>query len=90
MAFTLRGAHCSVLVAPDFDCPFVIRMYASDTGIGAVLSQVVIVEEHPIMYVSRKLLKHEKNYAVVERECLAIKGRGTSYGTICLSDISPW
>ena len=41
-------------------------------GIGAVLSQIQDDVEHPLMYVSRKLLKHERN-ATIEKEALAIK-----------------
>ncbi|XP_061094914.1 phenolphthiocerol/phthiocerol polyketide synthase subunit C-like [Conger conger] len=46
---------------------------ASETGLGAVLSQIQDTTEHPITYISRKLLKHEKNYSMVEKECLAIR-----------------
>jgi len=30
-------------------------------------------EEHPVLYLSRKLLPNEENYAAIEKECLAIK-----------------
>ncbi|KAL0199890.1 hypothetical protein M9458_003077, partial [Cirrhinus mrigala] len=46
---------------------------ASDTGLGAVLSQVQEGEEHPILYISRKPVPAERNYATVEIEALAIK-----------------
>ncbi len=62
-----------VLRAPDFSCPFLLQTDASDTGLGAVLSQVQEGEEHPILYISRKLTPAEKNYATVEKEALAIK-----------------
>lgn len=48
-------------------------MDASDVGIEAVLSQVHNGEEHPVVYLSRKLNDHEQRYAVIEKECLAIK-----------------
>ncbi len=62
-----------VLRAPDFGCPFLLQTDASETGLGAVLSQVQDGEEHPVLYISRKLTKAERNYATVEREALAIK-----------------
>jgi hypothetical protein len=37
------------------------------------LSQIQAGEEHPITYVSRKLLPNERNYSTVENEALAIK-----------------
>ncbi|MGL5118546.1 MAG: Ty3/Gypsy family RNase HI domain-containing protein [Plesiomonas shigelloides] len=46
---------------------------ASDTGIGAVLSQTREGEEHPIVYISRRLNPAESRYAMVEKEALAIK-----------------
>ena len=71
----LKEALCGepVLRAPDFQRPFVLHTDASGTGLGAVLAQEFDGEEHPITYISRKLLKHERNYATVEKECLAIK-----------------
>ncbi|KAL0194996.1 hypothetical protein M9458_008568, partial [Cirrhinus mrigala] len=62
-----------VLRAPDFNRPFLVQTDASDTGIGAVLSQVTDGEEHPVIYISRKLTKPERNYAAVEKEALAVK-----------------
>ena len=62
-----------VLKAPDFSRPFIVQTDASDKGIGAVLSQTgEDGQEHPVAYASRKLQPREKNYATVEKECLAI------------------
>ncbi|KAI2645697.1 Retrovirus-related Pol polyprotein from transposon 17.6 [Labeo rohita] len=62
-----------VLRAPDFSCPFLLQTDASDSGLGAVLFQVQEGEEHPILYISRKLSPAERNYATVEKEALAIR-----------------
>uniref|UniRef100_A0A9J7WVK0 ribonuclease H n=1 Tax=Cyprinus carpio carpio TaxID=630221 RepID=A0A9J7WVK0_CYPCA len=62
-----------VLRAPDFNRPFLVQTDASDTGLGAVLSQVIDSEEHPVIYISRKLTSAERRYAAVEKEALAIK-----------------
>ena len=71
----LRAALCAqpVLVAPDFGKEFFLQTDASEVGLGAVLSQNVDGEEHPVLYLSRKLLPREQRYATVEKECLAIK-----------------
>ena len=71
----LREALCQepVLATPNFQLRFTVQTDASEGGIGAVLSQVQDGAEHPIAYISRRLLKHERNYATVEKECLAIK-----------------
>ena len=43
------------------------------TALGGVLSQIGNnVYEHTIAYCSRVLNKHERNYSVTERECLAV------------------
>ncbi len=62
-----------VLRAPDFNRPFLLQTDASDTGLGAVLSQVQDGEEHPVVYISRKLSPAEQRYAAVEKEALAVK-----------------
>ncbi|CAM4715915.1 unnamed protein product [Caretta caretta] len=71
----LQTALCSnpILIAPDFNKEFILQTDASESGLGADLSQMVRDEEHPILYLSRKLLPREQKYAVVERECLAVK-----------------
>ncbi|XP_040203506.1 uncharacterized protein LOC120935519 [Rana temporaria] len=66
-------ASAPVLQAPDFTRRFLVQTDASAYGLGAVLSQVDDAgEEHPILYLSRKLLPREVAYATIEKECLAI------------------
>ncbi|CAM4556526.1 unnamed protein product, partial [Lepidochelys olivacea] len=75
-AFTdLQTALCTdpILVAPDWGKEFILQTDASDGGLGAVLSQMVGDDEHPVLFLSRKLLPRERNYAVVEKECLVVK-----------------
>ena len=62
-----------VLVNPDWDKPFILQTDASDRGIAGVLSQVdANGEEHPIVYLSRKLLPPEVAYSTIEKEFLAL------------------
>ncbi|MGH0192201.1 UNVERIFIED_CONTAM: hypothetical protein FKN15_006319 [Acipenser sinensis] len=62
-----------VLISPDFKKPFILQTDASAVGLGAVLSQEKNGEEHPVLFLSRKLLPREIKYAIVEKECMAIK-----------------
>lgn len=62
-----------ILAAPNPNKRFVIHTDASMFGLGAVLSQVGDDgKEHPVVYLSRKLLPLEVGYAAVEKECLAL------------------
>ena len=60
-----------ILVYPQFGSeatPFILETDASDVGIAAVLQQ----DGHVIAYASHALSKSEKNYSVIQKECLAI------------------
>ena len=61
-----------ILRLPNTTRPFVLRTDASDVGLGAVLLQEHEDGIFPVAYASRKLTRAERNYSVVERECLAI------------------
>lgn len=56
------------LLYPDFNKPFDLTTDASSQAIGAVLSQ----NNRPVVFISRTLSKTEANYAVNEKELLAI------------------
>ncbi|CAJ0945859.1 unnamed protein product [Ranitomeya imitator] len=71
----LKTALCNdpVLKAVDSSRPFLVQTDASEFGLGAVLSQVDSEDqEHPVLYLSRKLLPREVAYSTIEKECLAI------------------
>jgi len=56
----------------DFHTEFILTTDASDEEIGAVLSQGKMGNYFPIAYVSLTLNKAERNYAITEKELLAI------------------
>ena len=62
----LTGAP--VLVSPDFNKKFCLATDASDVAVAGVLLQ----ESLPVAYFSKKLNSAQKNYSVIEKECLAI------------------
>ena len=77
-----KMSSAPVLKLPKLEEQFIIRTDASGNGLGAVLMQESEGELFPGMYVSRKLKERETNYAIVEKECLAIVwaiGKFTQY-----------
>ncbi|GFT43392.1 retrovirus-related Pol polyprotein from transposon 297 [Trichonephila clavipes] len=61
-----------ILFAPDFATDFILQTDTSEVGAGVVLSQRIEGEEHPIVFLSKKFSKAERNYNTVERELAAI------------------
>lgn len=61
-----------ILAYPHFDKPFILTTDASDTALGAVLSQIQDKIEKPIAFASRTLNDTESRYATNEKEALAI------------------
>ena len=70
-----RFSKAPILVHPDPSKQFIVEIDASDTGVGAVLSQCSGLDQkmHPCAFFSRRLSPAERNYDVGDRELLAIK-----------------
>ncbi len=63
----------SIVAHPNFEEPFILYMDVSGEGIGAVLHQKDDQgKECIIACTSKALNQHEKNYPIIEKECLAI------------------
>ena len=65
-------SQAPVLAYPTSEGAFVLDTDASNTGIGAVLSQKQGGEERVIAYFSRSLKKSEQQYCVTRKELLAL------------------
>lgn len=61
----LLNQYC---VLPDFDLPFEVHTDASDYAVGGVLVQ----EDHPVAFESRKLNPAEQRYSAHEKEMVAV------------------
>ena len=70
-----RLISAPILIQPDPSLQFVVEVDASDTGVGAVLSQRSASDHklHPCAFFSRRLSPPERNYDVGNRELLAVK-----------------
>ncbi|XP_076053569.1 uncharacterized protein LOC143032587 [Oratosquilla oratoria] len=67
-------SNAPVLRAPNLEKPFTLHVDASDVAGGAVLLQEGEGDSvlHPVGYYSKKFNKHQRNYATVEKEALAL------------------
>uniref|UniRef100_A0A3B4CC50 Gypsy retrotransposon integrase-like protein 1 n=1 Tax=Pygocentrus nattereri TaxID=42514 RepID=A0A3B4CC50_PYGNA len=74
-ALKLAFSTAPILKHPDPEKPFVVEVDASNTGVGAVLSQRsgIPLKLHPVAFFSRKLSPAERNYGIGDRELLAVK-----------------
>jgi len=69
-----RFTSTPILTLPDSQRQFVVEVDASNTGVGAVLSQRSLDGKmHPCAFLSRRLSPAEQNYDVGNRELLAVK-----------------
>ena len=69
-----------ILVFADYTKPFLLEMDAAKDGLGAVLSQKQADGwYHPVIYNSRALTPHEKNYHSTKLEFLALKWAVTKH-----------
>ena len=64
-----------ILIQPDTSRQFIVEVDASDTGVGAVLSQRSLDDGkiHPCAFFSRRVSPAERNYDIGNREFLAVK-----------------
>uniref|UniRef100_A0A3B3H4X2 Gypsy retrotransposon integrase-like protein 1 n=1 Tax=Oryzias latipes TaxID=8090 RepID=A0A3B3H4X2_ORYLA len=69
-----RFSTAPILTQPDPSKQFIVEVDASESGVGAVLSQRASDNKvHPCAYFSRKLTPAERNYDIGNRELLAVK-----------------
>ncbi len=58
---------------PDYNEKFVLRTDASNTGVGAVLTQKQNGKSIPIQWASKKLTSRESRWGITEKEMFAVK-----------------
>ena len=64
---------CTALYSPQLNKPFIVRTDASDSAIGASLSQLdEYGNERPIAFASCKLNDTQKRWSTIEREAYAV------------------
>ena len=63
-----RLTSSPILTYPNFDQPFILDTNASNTGLGAVLSQVQNGKERVIAYAAKVLSKPQLNYSTTRKE----------------------
>jgi hypothetical protein len=70
----LKQALCTspILIYPHFDLPFLIQTNASRDVVGAIPSQRIDGHERVVAYASRTMSKMERNYAITNKEGLAL------------------
>ena len=62
-----------ILSFPDFDRPFIVDTDASNSGLGAVLSQIGLdTVERPVYFASRTLNRAERKYSTTRKELLGV------------------
>ena len=67
-----RLVSAPILAFPDFTKIFILDTDASQSGVGAVLSQLHDGQERVVAYASRVLSKAERQYSVTRKELLAV------------------
>ena len=74
---SLKGRFTSapILVHPDPERQFIVEVDASNTGVGAVLSQSSAgdAKVHPCAYYTHRLSPAERNYDIGNKELLPVK-----------------
>ena len=61
-----------ILKLSDHSKPFILRIDASNCGLGTALMQQHDERLYPVTYVSKKLASDKINYSTLEKECLGI------------------